>query len=183
MWWRRLCENLKLRTALASAQKESLYESSLDYADRWRGSTLNGYISKGNDKTFRLKFRVSRRTFQHLVDKLSEHGYILSNSCRSAENRITARFKVAVVMYFLAGNSSGSVQAVADAAYIEHSTAMQYIDELAECTLKVLRHIIYMPSTTPPSPEGIQSIRKWIQWHPDSNRKRLIVIDELQHTM
>ena len=123
----------------------------------WRGSTLIGYIN-GDEITYKKFFRVTKTTFRHIVTSMNEKGYMLANTCRSAKHRITADFKVAIVLYFLAGHSNGNPQSTADCGSIGKSTVNQYIDEFVDATLNVLKPI-YMPST-PPSQEQIDKIRK-----------------------
>ena len=92
---------------------------------------------EGDDATFHLNFRVKRKTFDHILEKLTERGYLLGNTCRNEDRRITARFKLAVVLYFLAGHGKGDVKVVADVASIGVSTARKYIDEFTEGTIQV----------------------------------------------
>ena len=68
----------------------------------WAASTLNQYVEHGDETTYRLKFRVSKKTFDYVVGKLSSAGFVTDNKCMDPAKRMTARFKCGVAFYFLA---------------------------------------------------------------------------------
>ena len=123
----------------------------------WSKSTLNMYVEKGDEATFRLNFRMSRPTFDLITEKLSESGWITTNKCRNKKYRMTAAFKVGVCLYFFAHGKSDA-KVVGDVASLGKSTVELYLDQFMKGVLAVLRPI-YMPCT-PPSAENVEAIRK-----------------------
>ena len=122
----------------------------------WRGSTLHGYLESGDDITYSKKFRVTKATMLHIRDKLSASDFVVDNKCKMGERRVTALFKVAVCMYFLA-HGCGDYDMVADVASIGKSTVEKYLGQFVDGVLTVLRPI-YMPAT-PPSAAHLERIR------------------------
>ena len=123
----------------------------------WRGSTLHGYLDHGDDIQYKLKFRVTRDTLEYITEKLSSSGYVKDNHCRDPAKQMTARFKVACCMYFMA-HGCGEYGIVADVASIGDSTLEAYVADFTEGVTKVLCPILYMPQT-PPSPAVLACIR------------------------
>ena len=78
------------------------------------------------------------------------------NKCRNVALRVTALFKVAVCMYYLA-HGSCATKVVGDVASIGASTVDLYLSQFCQGVLAVLKPI-YMPGT-PPSELYIQRVR------------------------
>ena len=123
----------------------------------WEKSTINSYVTNGDAGTYRLNFRVSKATFGCILEKLSSAGYLRTNASNNPQYRMTAGFKLGVVLYFMAGHGRGDIKAVGDAASLGKSTVLGYIDEFCRGVARVLKPI-YMPST-PPSAENLEHIR------------------------
>jgi|TARA_B110000196_G_scaffold309051_2_gene310302 hypothetical protein len=123
----------------------------------WEASTINNYVTLGDAKTYQLNFRMSKASFDCILEKLSSTGYLTTNASPNPKYRMTAAFKLGVALYFMAGHGRGDMKAVADAASLGTSTVVQYLDKFCRGVARVLRPI-YMPST-PPSPENLKSIR------------------------
>jgi hypothetical protein len=122
----------------------------------WQGSTLNGYLEKGDEITYRQNFRVTRNTLRYITERLSSAGYVKDNQCRNKALRVTALFKVAVCMYYLA-HGSCATKVVGDVASLGASTVDLYLSQFCKGVLAVLKPI-YMPGT-PPSELRLQRIR------------------------
>ena len=123
----------------------------------WKGSTLYGYVQDGDDQTYRHNFRCLRDTFHnHVLKPLVESGYIRDNECADPAKRVTAVFKVAVCLYFMA-HAKGTVKLAADPAGLGESTVREYLDAFVLGTLRCLKPI-YMPST-PRSPAHLEAVR------------------------
>jgi hypothetical protein len=124
----------------------------------WSNSTIQTYLLRGDAQTYHLNFRCTKKTFEYIVEKLSASGHITNNSCRNKHLRMTAAFKVAVCLYFMAGHGKGDFKAVGDAASLGKSTVELYLKQFCEGVLAVLRPI-FMPST-PPSAEHVERVRE-----------------------
>ena len=122
----------------------------------WAGSTINGYVKTGDDKTYLRNFRCSRETFGFIVAHLQSSRHVTANGCRNPLYCMTAEFKVAVCMYFLAQDTG--LKAAADAASLGESTVRKYLVQFQCGVLAVLRPI-YMPGT-PPTPDFVDTIRE-----------------------
>lgn len=122
----------------------------------WEGSTLNGYVESGDEATYKKKFRCSKANFDFIVQELSTAGYVVDNKCRSKKLRMTARFKVAVCLYYLAHRGS-EVEPTADVASVGESTVRLYLRQFSAGVLKVLRPH-FMPATKPTA-ERIRRVR------------------------
>ena len=122
----------------------------------WQGSTMHGYLEHGDDITYKQKFRVTRATFDYIHEKLQSTGYIKDSNCRNSALRISARFKVAVSLYFLA-HGCCDTDMVGDVASLGASTVELYLKMFCDGVLQVLRPI-YMPAT-PPSEAQLTSIK------------------------
>jgi len=132
---------------------------------RWRGSTLAGYLFKGDDITYKQNFRMTRATFQHTVGKLRastidtmsiDIGEVRANGrrrplrvgpsstmyCRSFTDPPTIDFKVASCLYVLA--HGGSIKVAADVASVGRSTLRAWLVQFCLATHQKLRPI-YMP--------------------------------------
>ena len=92
----------------------------------WEASTINNYVTCGDAKTYQLNFRMSKVSFDCILEKLSSTGYLKTNASRNSQHRMTAAFKLGVVLYFMAGHGRGDMKAVADAASLGTSTVVQY---------------------------------------------------------
>jgi hypothetical protein len=121
----------------------------------WLNSTLAGYLADGDEITYRHNFRVTRKTFDCILGHLQSNGYLLDNSCRDEAKCVTGRFKIAVGLYFFAQGTGW--KAAADCASMGESTVRNYVNELIDGTLRVLKPI-YMPSD-PPSRATLDHIR------------------------
>ena len=138
---------------------------------KWRGSTLSGYLRDGDDQTYLLNFRCTRKRFDAIVDGLRDSHLDappekLPGSTDWRKVRRTARaraitdppsrrYKVAVALY--ATGQGGVVKVLADAASIGVSTLRKYLEQYADaCTLRLKP--IYMPGT-PWSPEHRQAVQ------------------------
>ena len=117
---------------------------------------MHGYLEHGDDITYKQKFRVTRATFDYIHEKLQSTGYIKDSMCRNSALRISARFKVAVSLYFLA-HGCCDADMVGDVASLGASTVELYLKMFCEGALQVLRPI-YMPAT-PPSEAQLTSIK------------------------
>ena len=111
----------------------------------WSSSTIYNYAYEGDEATCRRNFRVTRATLQLITDLLSSKGYVTDNNSKSTPSgkRQTAKFKVAVCMYYLA--VGGETRVVGDAAGIGRSTVERYLDQFCTGVFNVLRPR-YMPS-------------------------------------
>ena len=147
----------RISAALQALQDEKVKRRVVVRAENsWRGSTLYGYVTEGDNKTYTDNFRMTMATVKMLDAKLSDGGFLVDNKCRDVNKRITSIFKVAVCLYFLA--QGGTLKQAADCASIGWSTAKCYLDKFCAGVLVMLKPI-YM-STTPPTPEHLQMVRE-----------------------
>ena len=123
----------------------------------WEGSTLNGYLKKGDEATYKLNFRMTKASVQYITTKLSESGHVVDSMCANKKLRVPAAFKVAACLYYMAHCKSDS-KVAADVASIGKTTMEYYLDCFCLGVLTVLLPI-FMPST-PPSPDVVQSWRQ-----------------------
>ena len=123
----------------------------------WAASTINVYIASGDEVTYKLNFRVSQDTFDHVTKVLKESRYVMDNTARNPAYQQTAAFKIGVCMYFLA-HGKGDAKVVGDAAGIGSTTVKLYLSQFIKGVLAVLRPL-YMPGT-PPAPENVELIRQ-----------------------
>ena len=42
----------------------------------WAGSTINGYVEKGDEPTYKLNFRCGKVDFNYIVEMLNARGYL-----------------------------------------------------------------------------------------------------------
>ena len=115
----------------------------------WYASTINKYVTCGDEQTYRKNFRVTKATLLDISERLKSAGYVMDNDrkCTPLAKRQTSLFKVAVCMYYLA--AGGETRVVGDAAGIGASTVELYLEQFCNGVLKVLKPI-YM-KVTPPS--------------------------------
>ena len=113
----------------------------------WKASTLYGYLERGDEVVYKQKFRVTMRTFDFIVEKLTRNGHVKDSNCRNPELRVTARFKVAVAMYYLAHGCCES-NMVGDVASLGAATVDLYLTDFCEGVLCSLRPL-YMPASPP----------------------------------
>ena len=124
--------------------------------DGWQGSTLYGYLQRGDESVYKENFRVSKQTFDYIVEMISGSGFLCDSMCKNPEFRVTARFKVAVCLYYFAHGCAVS-KLVGDVASIGKSTVELYLKKFCEGVLVVLKPI-FMPST-PPSTAKLANIK------------------------
>ena len=151
----RRCQELRRIAAAA----ESL--ASRRYIERtvggWSSSTLAGYLAKGDELTYKLNFRMTKRSVQLITDQLSAAGHVVDSKCRNKKLRVTAAFKVAVCLYYLAGHGKGDRKVVGDVASLGCSTVESYLRSFCVGVVAVLKPV-YMPSE-PPSEQKVASWR------------------------
>ena len=97
---------------------------------------MYGYIEHGDDVTYKQKFRVTRATFDYICERLSSSGYIKDSHCNNAALRVSARFKVAVALYFLAHGCCDH-DMVADVASLGASTVEKYLHMFCDGVLQL----------------------------------------------
>ena len=68
----------------------------------WKDSPLHQALTEYDDKEFRKRFRLNRRIFNKLVDRLVETGYLRDNKCQNPKFRTPAWFKAGVAVLHLA---------------------------------------------------------------------------------
>ena len=91
----RLREHSSIRLAIVLASQDADKRRTILRAEGgWKGSTLYGYLFHGDDETYKLNFRVTRKTFCMVTEKLKTAGYIVDNICRDESKRVTADYKV-----------------------------------------------------------------------------------------
>ena len=76
----------------------------------WYASTINKYVTCGDEQTYRKNFRVTKATLLDISERLKSAGYVMDNDrkCTPLAKRQTSLFKVAVCMYYLAaGGEAG----------------------------------------------------------------------------
>ena len=124
----------------------------------WRGSTLYGYLQHGDDILYKKKFRVTRDTLEFITEKLCSNGDVTDNRCRDPAKQVTAVFKVACCMYFLA-HGCADYGMVADVASIGDSTLWRrmLLADFSKGVIEVLAPI-FMPATPPP-PDVLRKVR------------------------
>ena len=115
--------------------------------DGWKGSTLHGYLEDGDELVYKANFRVTKETFDYIVEMLSGSGFLSDSMCKNPEYRVTARFKVAVCMYYFAHGCAVS-KLVGDVASLGSSTVELYLKKFCDGVLVVLKPI-FMPPTPP----------------------------------
>jgi hypothetical protein len=71
-------------------------------ADKWRGSTMFGYVYKNGDAVYKHNFRMTRKTVDRILEKLQAAGYFKDGQSRNPDLRVPGRFKLAVALYFFA---------------------------------------------------------------------------------
>lgn len=122
----------------------------------WRGSTLHGYLDYGDEIQYKKKFRVTRKTLEYITEKLCSTGYVKDSLCRDPAKRVTARYKVACCMYYMA-HGCGDYGMMADVASIGDSTLELYVADFTEGVIQVLCPIFM--AQKPPSPAVLACIR------------------------
>ena len=93
----------------------------------WEGSTLNGYLKKGDEATYKLNFRMTKASVQYITTKLSESGHVVDSMCANKKLRVPAAFKVAACLYYMAHCKSDS-KVAADVASIGKTTMDYHFD-------------------------------------------------------
>lgn len=116
-------------------------------AGGWYGSTLHGYLLHGDEQTYKLNFRMTRASVEHISTVLSAAGYLCDSKCRNQKLQTTSLFKVGVCLYYMA-HSKGAVKTAADCASLGESTVRAYVREFCEGTFEILKPM-YMPSKPP----------------------------------
>ena len=136
---------------------------------KWRGSSLAGYVFRGDEKTYKEKFRMPKAAFDKLLALLTGSGFdcALSHSDRSAALYATSgrrgsasrlrirmvaaraatdppclKFKVATCMYIFA--RGGILEKVSDVASIGESTLRRWLHAFCAAIVEKLKPI-YMP--------------------------------------
>ena len=127
----------------------------------WEASTINKYVTCGDEQTYRKNFRVTKATLQYITDELSRAGHVVDNAKKfsNLSKRQTALFKNAVCLYYMA--AGGETRQTGDAAGIGASTVEKYLEQFCTGVLSVLKPI-YM-SEQPPSAADLESIREEFQ--------------------
>lgn len=120
----RRCQELRRIAAAA----ESL--ASRRYIERtvsgWSSSTLAGYLAKGDELTYKLNFRMTKRSVQLITDQLSAAGHVVDSKCRNKKLRVTAAFKVGVCLYFMA-HAKGDMKVAGDVVGLGKTTVYFYL--------------------------------------------------------
>lgn len=138
-------------------------------AGKWRGSTLAGYLLHGDDITYKQNFRMSRQTFDHLLELLSKSSFatVVSplqedssptsvlhsgtlRSKRSANMRYarmhtdppTTRFKLGLVLYAM--GQGGRLKVAADVGSVGESTLRRWVTDFCDAVITVVKPV-YMP--------------------------------------
>jgi len=133
-------------------------------AGKWRGSTLFGYLHRGDDQTFYEHFRMKRSTFNLLVELIDGNGALGSRSgldgCRMWRaqqflDNATLDFRVAACLYHL--GQGGRMKITADVASVGSSTLRRWMDLFCTATISSVKPI-YMPAT-PPDALRLQAVR------------------------
>jgi len=131
---------------------------------KWRGSTLAGYVFRGDEQTFKEKFRMPKDAFTSLCLLLRGSQFDCSlQDCdrvaalyarrgrsfghkmvaaRAATDPPSFQFKVAVCMYTFA--HGGSLEVAADVASIGESTLRRWLNTFCTAIIARLKPI-YMP--------------------------------------
>lgn len=103
-------------------------------AGRWRGSTLFGYLNRGDDQTFYEHFRMIRSTFKQLIVLIDGNGALgrrsRSDGCRMWRAQMfldnaTLEFRVAACLYHL--RQGGRMKTTADVASVGSSTLRRWM--------------------------------------------------------
>ena len=151
----------RLREALVFLRAACLEDGGRRKVERteggWKASTLNGYVENGDEQTYKLNFRATRRSVELIAEKLSSAGYLVDNNCRDPAHRMTSKFKVAVCLYYMA-HAKGDAKLAGDVASLGKSTVQAYIEEFCRGVMAVLRPI-YMPKD-PPSASTVRLVRE-----------------------
>ena len=151
-------QRLRVLLALAHARAQQKRRREVERADGgWAASTLAGYLNHGDEITYRYNFRMTKASVNMIIEKLSAARYLTTNTCRNPKLRVTAAFKVAVCLYFMA-HGKGSMKVVGDAASLGESTVRLYLEAFCAGVLAVLRPI-YMPATKPTAAH-VQRVRE-----------------------
>ena len=151
-------QQLRVLLALAHARAQQKRRREVERAEGgWAASTLAGYLNMGDEVTYAYNFRMTKATVNMITEKLSAAGYITTNTCPNPMYRVTAAFKVAVCLYFMA-HGKGSVKVVGDVASLGESTVRSYLESFCAGVLAVLKPI-FMPATKP-TPAHVQRVRE-----------------------
>ena len=116
---------------------------------------MYGYVYKNGDPVYRRNFRVTKLTFDRILQHLQRGGFLKDGRSTNPDKRIPGRFKLAVALYFFAQGTG--YKAAADCASLGESTVQRYVNEFIDGVVAVLRPI-YMPQE-PPSAEKLAAIR------------------------
>ena len=121
----------------------------------WMGSTLYGYMTAGDDVTYRLNFRMTEDTVDHIVDlvrgtglmskKVTKHRF---SRAHLKHNYPSLKFKVCACLYLF--GHGGTVKVAADVAGIGTSTLRQYLFNFCAAIFNGVKPK-YMPCTQPKS--------------------------------
>ena len=104
----------------------------------WKGSTLYGFVDLGDHKTYNQKFRIfTRKTMDYITEKLISSGYIKDSKPRDPMKQVTARFKVASCMYYMARTVAAMPRGWATSAVSESQrstcTSMSSLRDASRC--------------------------------------------------
>ena len=67
-------------------------------AQKWRGSTMYGYVYKNGDHVYSKNFRMSQATFNLILNKLQAAGYLRDGRSKSPTKCVPGRLKLAVAL-------------------------------------------------------------------------------------
>lgn len=157
---------------LASRQEKEVRRVETRALGKWRGSTLSGYLTKGDDKTYLQNFRCTKAQFDRMVDHLqdshldSQPDRTVVGSAEWRKVRRTAnarkaldppsrRYKVAVALYSV--GHGGSIKVLADVASLGKSTLKKYLEQWADACTEKLKPV-YMPGK-PPSAADLAAVQ------------------------
>ena len=74
----------------------------------------HGYVYKNGDPVYRRNFRVTKLTFDRILQHLQRGGFLKDGRSTNPDKRIPGRFKLAVALYFFAQGTG--YKAAADCA-------------------------------------------------------------------
>jgi hypothetical protein len=125
---------------------------------KWRGSTISGYLRKGDEQTYLENFRSSKDKFEHTVSllvgsdlQICGSSYSKSTDWRNVSrgklllqkvDPPTCRYKIACCMYAL--GQGGPLKPLADSCSLGKSTLIKYLGQFADAVIQILKPI-YMP--------------------------------------
>ena len=144
-------------TRSAKKRAKRLRRSIVRARDKWKGSTMYGYMCRpddNDDQCYRDNFRMDKATFASVTKDIEQSGsrFVPRSGCvkKLRVSTCPVRFKLGVCLYVLAIGCT--VKAAGDVGSVAKSTVELWLDQFQEVAMSTLRPK-YMPAR--PMSEGV----------------------------